>query len=160
AVQALEDPDSNRVFTQASAEDERHTAWLFPGQGAQYAGMGEDLYRAEPVFRAQVDRCSEWLRPVLEFDLREVLYPAENRVSDASERLRQTAISQPAIFVTEYALAQLWLSWGLRPQAMLGHSVGEYVAACLAGVFSLEDGLSLVAARGRLMQGMPGGSML
>jgi non-ribosomal peptide synthase protein (TIGR01720 family) len=160
AAQALEDPNSNRVFTQVPADGEHHTAWLFPGQGAQYAGMGEDLYRAEPVFREQVDQCSEWLRPHLGFDLRESLYPSESHAVEAAQRLRQTAIAQPAIFVTEYALAKLWWAWGLRPQAMLGHSIGEYVAACLAGVFSLEEGLSLVAERGRLMQGLPGGSML
>ncbi|HZF37792.1 MAG TPA: SDR family NAD(P)-dependent oxidoreductase, partial [Blastocatellia bacterium] len=160
AIQVLEDPHSNRVLTGISSDGERHSAWMFPGQGAQYAGMGEDLYRTEPVFREQVDRCSEWLGPLLGFDLREALYPSKGRDLEAAQRLRQTAIAQPAIFVTEYALAKLWSAWGLRPQAMLGHSIGEYVAACLAGVFSLEDGLSLVAARGRLMQGLPGGSML
>ena len=160
AVQALEDSDSNRVFTQTTAEGERHTAWLFPGQGAQYAGMGEDLYRDEQVFREQVDKCSELLRPSLGFDLREALYPTESHAVEASQRLRRTAVAQPAIFVTEYAMAQLWLSWGVSPRAMIGHSVGEYVAACLAGVFSLEEGLSLIAARGSLMQELPGGSML
>lgn len=122
--------------------------------------MGLELYQYEPTFREQVDLCSEILNPHLGFDLRQVLYPSEVRASEASEQLKQTAITQPALFVIEYALAQLWQEWGVKPQAMIGHSIGEYVAACLAGVFSLEEALSLVAARGRLMQGLPDGSML
>ena len=136
--------------------------FLFPGQGAQYPDMGRGLYETEEVFRDEVDRCAEILRPHLGFDLREVLYPAEEgpiwtRRRSGCSRRRST---QPALFVVEYALARLWMSWGVRPQAMLGHSIGEYVAACLAGVFSLEDALALVAARGRLMQSMPPGAML
>jgi non-ribosomal peptide synthase protein (TIGR01720 family) len=107
-----------------------------------------------------VDACAELLRPDLGLDLRDVLYPRGGRPEEAAGRLRQTFITQPALFVVEYALARLWMSWGVRPRAMIGHSIGEYVAACLAGVFSLEDALTLVAARGRLMQELPGGSML
>ncbi len=130
-------------------------AFLFPGQGAQHAGMGCGLYGAEPVFRAAVDQCADVLQPLLGRDLRAVMHAPEH-----AEALLGTGLAQPALFTVGYALAQLWQSWGLRPAAMLGHSVGEFVAACLAGVFSLEDALGLIAARGRLMNAMPGGAML
>ena len=136
-------------------------AFLFTGQGSQYVEMGLGLYRAEPIFRAEVDRACELLRPKLGLDLREKLYPPEGHSrEEASRQLLQTSITQPALFVVEHALARLLMSWGVTPQAMLGHSVGELVAAHLAGVFSLEDALELVATRGRLMQAMPPGSML
>ncbi|HET9229165.1 MAG TPA: amino acid adenylation domain-containing protein [Thermoanaerobaculia bacterium] len=121
-------------------------AFLFPGQGAQHAGMAEELYATEPVFREALDEAREILRSELDLDLR--------------GNLDETALAQPMLFAVEHALARLWISWGVKPEAMLGHSVGEYVAACLAGVFSLEDGLRLVAARGRLMQEQPPGAML
>ena len=138
-------------------------AFMFSGQGTQYSNMGHDLYVGEPIFRASVDQCAALLAPHLGLDLRGLLYPALYPSGDpalAATALQQTAIVQPAIFTIEYALAQLWLAWGIRPAALIGHSIGEYVAACLAGVFSLADGLALVAARGRLMQGLPGGAML
>ena len=122
--------------------------------------MGLELYQEEPTFREQVDRCAEILTPHLGLDLREVLYPIPGRAEEATQQLQQTWLTQPALFVIEYALAQLWIAWGIQPQAMIGHSIGEYVAACLAGVFSLEDALALVAARGRLMQQLPSGAML
>jgi acyl transferase domain-containing protein len=122
--------------------------------------MTRGLYEGEPSFRRDVDACAERLQGPLGFDLREVLYPEEARLEEASERLKQTAVTQPALFVVELALARLWMRWGIKPQCMIGHSVGEYVAAHLAGVFSLEDALGLVAERGRLMQSMPPGSML
>src|SRR5207247_2609349 len=100
------------------------------------------------------------LRPLLGLDLRTLLYPQTEKMEEAGEQLKQTAITQPALFVIEYALAKLWMSWNVKPEAMLGHSIGEYVAACLAGVFSLEDALKLVAARGRMMQQLPAGTML
>jgi acyl transferase domain-containing protein len=160
AASALDSLDPKRVFSGAHPAAERQVVFMFPGQGAQYVNMGRGLYESEPVFREQVDLCSELLRPHLGTDLREVLYPAQGRDEAATEELRQTRLTQPALFVNEYALAQLWTKWGVRPRAMIGHSIGEYVAACLAGVFTLEDALALVAARGSLMQQLPGGSML
>jgi acyl transferase domain-containing protein/acyl carrier protein len=145
------------TFLEGRAGDGRSVAFLFSGQGSQYAGMGRTLYADQPVFRETVDRSAELLRPHLGLDLREALYPAD---SAAASLLDRTALAQPALFVTEYALARLWLSFGIRPAALLGHSLGEYVAACLAGVFSLEDALALVAARGALMQSLPAGAML
>jgi phthiocerol/phenolphthiocerol synthesis type-I polyketide synthase E len=133
-------------------------AFLFPGQGAQQVGMGRDLYEREPIFRAQVDRCCELLQPELKVDLREILYPAHAAETEAL--LTQTALTQPALFVIEYALAQVWLARGVSPQVMIGHSLGEYVAAVLAGIFTLPAALHLLAVRGRLMQGLPSGVML
>jgi acyl transferase domain-containing protein len=132
-------------------------AFLFPGQGAQYVDMAGGLYREEPTFRAEFDQCAEAFAEHL--DLHAVVFPAEG-TPDAADRLARTEFTQPAVFAVEYALAQLWQSWGVRPAAMLGHSIGEYVAACLSGVFSLRDAARLVAARGRLVQSMPPGAML
>jgi acyl transferase domain-containing protein/NADP-dependent 3-hydroxy acid dehydrogenase YdfG len=129
--------------------------FMFPGQGAEYVGMGRELYDSEPSFREQVDRSCALLRDVLDLNLREILYSKSLQASP-----RPTSIVQPSLFVTEYALASLWLDWGVTPQAMVGHSLGEYVAACLADVFTVEDALKLVAARGRLMQLLPPGAML
>ena len=160
ALKTLETLDPKRVFTSLQEADNRPVAFMFPGQGAQYANMGLELYQLEPTFREQVDLCADLLKQHLGFDLRDVLYPSDGQAEEAGQRLNQTIISQPALFVIEYALARLWLEWGLQPQAMIGHSIGEYVAACLSGVFSLKDALALVATRGRLMQTLPAGAML
>ncbi|HST63246.1 MAG TPA: aminotransferase class III-fold pyridoxal phosphate-dependent enzyme, partial [Longimicrobium sp.] len=160
----------------------RPVAFLFPGLGMQHVDMARGLYDAEPAFREAVDVCCELLRPVLGSDLRDVLYaaaPAEGegaggggwdlrrllgrgRGADAADGspLDDTRLAQPAVFVTEYALAKLWMSWGVVPRALLGHSLGEYVAACVAGVMRLEDALRLVALRARLIDALPAGAML
>jgi amino acid adenylation domain-containing protein len=153
AAAALSGRDPERLLSRVPTADtgRRPVAFLFPGQGTQYAGMGRELYEREPVYRAAIDECAGILAPHLDgVDL--LALPAS--------RIQETALAQPALFAVEYALARLWMAWGLQPEAMLGHSLGEYVAACLAGVFSLEDGLALVAARGRLMQSLPAGAML
>ncbi|MEU8110193.1 SDR family NAD(P)-dependent oxidoreductase [Nonomuraea muscovyensis] len=157
AVAALTDP--RRLLTGKAGTP--RVAWLFSGQGAQYAGMGAGLYRTEPVFAAAVDECAALLRDELDgLDLRTLFFPDDDARQDADERLRQTALTQPALFTIEWALARLWRSWGVEPAAMIGHSIGEYVAATVAGVYDLPDALRLVAARGRLMQSIPPGSML
>jgi len=158
-VEALEGRDPGRCWTDVARNRNRPVAFMFPGQGSQYVNMGRELYEGEPVFREQVNQCCALLSSHLGMDLREVLYGDNHQAEAATNRLRQTAVTQPALFVIEYALARLWMHWGVRPQAMIGHSSGEYVAACLAGVFSLEDALSLVAMRGRLMQELPAGAM-
>ncbi|HVU35198.1 MAG TPA: beta-ketoacyl synthase N-terminal-like domain-containing protein, partial [Opitutaceae bacterium] len=136
-------------------------AFLFTGQGAQVVGMARELYANEREFRAIIDRGSEWLRAPLELDLRTVLYPAgEAGAASAADRLTQTRITQPALFLVEYALARLWMDAGVKPNAMIGHSLGEYVAACLAGVFTFEDALAIVTERARLMQAQAPGAML
>jgi acyl transferase domain-containing protein len=122
--------------------------------------MGRELYQTEPVFQQECDRCFELLQSRSGLDLKAYLYPTEADTEEVAQQLQQTAIAQPAIFVIEYALAQLWMSWGIKPVAAIGHSIGEYVAATIAGVFSLEDALDLVTVRGNLMQQLPYGSML
>src|SRR5262245_5100279 len=135
-------------------------AFLFPGQGVQCMNAGRELYEEFQTFREQVDECSRFLEPSLGLNLRALLYPSPENAPDAERRLLETAVAQPAIFVIEYALARLWIEWGLRPAVMVGHSLGEYVAACLAGVLCLEDALRVVAFRGRLMQEAGPGAML
>ncbi|UZF91585.1 non-ribosomal peptide synthetase/type I polyketide synthase [Bosea sp. NBC_00550] len=155
AAEALRKQNTARAAAVSGTGD---LVFMFPGQGAQYPQMGRELYAGEPIFRQTVDLCCEILKPRLDLDLRSLLYPSNGGAH--AERLAATVMAQPAIFTVEYALSQLLMSWGLGPAAMIGHSVGEFAAACIAGVFSLEDALSLVATRGRMMQDLPGGAML
>ncbi|MDZ8262383.1 type I polyketide synthase [Nostoc sp. ChiQUE01b] len=158
AIEALQDPQ--RAFTHYQEPCNRSVVFMFSGQGSQYVNMGRELYETETVFREQVDYCCELLKPHLEVDLRTVLYPNEEKAQQAAQKLQQTAITQPALFVIEYALAKLWMAWGVHPETMIGHGVGEYVAATVAGVFSVEDALAIVATRGKLMQQCKSGAML
>lgn len=160
AVSILERPGWKQGFTSCKEADVPPVVFMFPGQGAQYVNMARQLYEVEPTFQKQVDICAEILKPGLGLDLRHILYPTGAEAEGAAEQLQQTAITQPALFVIEYALAKLWMEWGVHPHSIVGHSIGEYTAACLADVFSLEDGLLLVAARGQMMQEMPRGKML
>ena len=160
AIAALEQRDPKRIFAQSQPHPNPSVAFMFPGQAAQRVSMGSGLYLAEKRFRETVNFCSTFLASRLGLDLRRLLFPEPSNTPSARTQLKQTSCAQPALFTLEYALAQLWLDWGVRPEAMIGHSIGEYVAACLAGVFTLEEALGLVAARGRLMQGLPRGSML
>ena len=160
AIAALESASEQPVLNHGSIDEPSPITFMFSGQGSQYPNMGLELYQSESVFRAEIDRCAELLKPHLGKDIREIIYPPSGQETTAAKQLTQTSITQPALFVIEYALAKLWQSWGIEPQAMIGHSIGEYVAACLAGVFSLEDALKLVATRGQLMEQLPPGVML
>lgn len=148
------------------AKEAPRVAMLFPGQGTQYPGMGEDLYRTEPFYRQIVDDCCQQLMALTGLDLLPTIYPKIAEADDsqawenAARTLEQTRYAQPALFVTSYALAKLWMQWGVQPAWLVGHSVGELAAACLAGVFSLGDALLFVARRGEWMQEQPTGSML
>jgi amino acid adenylation domain-containing protein len=188
AIGVLRDLPGGRLHERHDAKLTRDVVFMLPGLGDQYPGMGADLYRQEPVFRRTVDECCELLHPVLGLDLRTVLYPGGAAGQDsapgqatsaatgdsappfdlramllgasAESDLQRTALAHPALFVTEYALARLLESWGVHPAALIGHSLGEYVAATLAGVFRLPDILRFVGERGRLISALPGGCML
>jgi len=179
-AQIVAAPPPERVVGGVVEGETRSVAFLFPGLGDHYPNMARGLYEAEPVFRAEVDRCAEILRPLLGTDIREVLFPGEApsdavpaggfdlrrmlgrdaEADPAAERLNHTELAQPAVFVVDYALAKLWMSFGIVPAAVIGHSLGEYAAACIAGILSLEDALALVADRARIIQALPGGAML
>ncbi len=161
AAKTLESGDRRRIYTAHTVSPRKKVAFMFSGQGSQYVNMAAGVYRTEQVFRDCLDQCAESLRPRLGLDLRAVVYPAAKEGAiEETTLLNQTWLTQPALFAVEYALAKLWMSWGIEPHNMIGHSIGEYVAACLAGVFSVEDALNLVAIRGRLMQDLPPGAML
>ncbi len=162
AIQTLGsiDPERVMVYSHPEESEEKSVVFMFSGQGAQYVNMGRDLYETEPTFKKYVDTCCELLEESLDLDLRTLIYPHATNEASAQEMLAQTRYTQPALFVVEYAMAELLKEWGIEPQAMIGHSIGEYVAACRAGVLNLEDALELVALRGDLMQRMPGGAML
>jgi amino acid adenylation domain-containing protein len=177
ARRALAERDPRRLLGAFREEGRRPVAFLLPGVGDHYAGMAHGLYGAEPTFREHLDRCAGLLRP--RFDLLDVLFPAGREMAEgggpdlrrmlgrapqpedeASRRLHRTLFAQPAVFAVEYALAQVWMEWGIQPETLLGYSLGEYTAACLAGVLSLEDALLLVAERARLIDDLPAGAML
>src|SRR5262249_45562684 len=160
AFERLRDPNREGIAEGHADMRARPVVFMFPGQGAQYPGMGAGLYRTEPVFRQHADQCIELLRKCSGTDLKPVLYPDRPFSEADTSQFAQTHITQPALFLTEYALAKLWMHWGITPEAMVGHSLGEYVAACLSGVMSLEDALVIVAKRGLLMQQTQPGVML
>ncbi|MUL39086.1 type I polyketide synthase [Gloeocapsopsis dulcis] len=182
AIVALQNP--KRVLTSTEETNERPVAFMFTGLGTQYINMTEELYQVEPTFREHIDLCCSLFQPLLGVDLKQVIYPtSESTKPEATtanpgidlrqmlgrntqpadpttQKLNQTSLTQPALFTIEYALAQLWMSWGMRPVAMIGYSLGEYVAATLAGVLSLKDAVTLVAKRAQMIQELPSGAML
>ncbi|HSF42281.1 MAG TPA: amino acid adenylation domain-containing protein [Thermoanaerobaculia bacterium] len=176
ARRILEERDPRRLLTGVQDGGRRPVAFLLSGVGDHYPGMARGLYETEPVFRAALDRCFEVLADGPWRDLREAVFAGLERTAEggldlrrmlgrgdadeAARRLHRTLYAQPAVFAVEYALAQLWMSWGVEPEALLGYSLGEYVAACLAGVFPLEDALPLVAERARWIEELPAGAML
>jgi len=150
---------SKEVHSDSLRQISNELGFLFPGQGSQFLQMGRELYEKEMVFRNAVDHCAEIIKEDLQMDIREVMYPDVNS-PEAQNRLKDTRYTQPALFVVEYALAQLWLSWSIEPTFVCGHSIGEFVAAQLAGIFTLPDALKLITLRGKLVSELPGGSML
>jgi len=159
ALQRAEQPGPTSVAT-GKISDLQSVAFLFSGQGPQHCDMGRELYQTEPVFRKWIDACAALAQPHLGFDFREMLYPAEAAAAESAKQIKQTWNAQPILFAVEYALAQLWISWGIRPAKLIGHSLGEYPAACLSGVFTLEDAISIVCVRGALMKKVSEGAML
>jgi acyl transferase domain-containing protein len=148
------------VIEGARDGERREVAFMFAGGGAQYAGMGRALHAAQPVFRETLDECLRLLVPHLDADLAALLFPAPGALEVAQRELERPSRALPALFAVQYAQARLWMSWGVRPAAMIGHSMGEYTAACLAGVLKPADALALVAFRGRLFERVPAGAMV
>ena len=168
AIRELSSPASTQSLSFTTTEKSPAVVFMFPGQGSQYVDMALELYQSEPVFRQEMDRCFEILKPLMDYDLKKILYPSlggggnspdKSSRSYKSNIINETEITQPVIFIIEYALARLLMSWGIKPNAMIGHSIGEYTAACLSGVFSLENALKIVSLRGKLMQQVPPGAM-
>lgn len=157
AIAALREPENLETCV---AGGPRPVVFMFPGQGSQYPGMAEALYQSEPVVRDAIDHCAKVLKSHVGRDLRTLLFPPERQRKQAAAELMNTAWAQPALFTVEYAVAALWRSWGIEPAAMVGHSVGEYVAATIAGVMPLDDALLLIARRGQLIAAMPRGAMI
>ncbi|MFC6584917.1 acyltransferase domain-containing protein [Sulfitobacter aestuariivivens] len=160
AADLLEAADTRRVFTHEALGADPDVVFMFPGGGAQYAGMARDLYTTEPVFADWMDRGIAHLQPQLTYDIRALWLPEAGQSGAADAALKQPSVQLPLIAITEYALARLWLSWGVTPAAMVGHSMGENVAACLAGVMRFEDLIDLVLLRGQLFDEVPAGGML
>lgn len=159
AIESLSVLEVGEGGIRRTAETPPEVAFLFPGGGTQHANMALALYREAPVFRECVDQCLEILARIARKDIRWMLYPDTGHEAAADEQLARIEHTQPLLFIVEYAMAKLWISRGVVPSVMLGHSLGEYVAACLAGVFSLEDAIRVVTERGRLMQSMEAGAM-
>ncbi|QHQ34096.1 type I polyketide synthase [Algicella marina] len=160
AADLLEEADPRRVFTHSFVADDPEVVFMFPGGGAQFAGMARDLYETEPVFQEWMDKGLDILQPKLDYDIRALWLPEAGEVEAADEKLKKPSVQLPLIMITEYALAQLWMSWNVAPAAFVGHSMGENTAACLAGVMSFEDCIGLVHLRGTLMDSVPKGGML
>jgi acyl transferase domain-containing protein/thioesterase domain-containing protein/acyl carrier protein len=160
AATLLEGTDTRRVFTHSHLGEDPEVVFMFPGGGAQYAGMARELYATEPVFQDWMDRGLEVLQRQLDYDIRALWLPESDQHADAVEKLKRPSVQLPLIMIVEYALAQLWISWGVKPAALVGHSMGENTAACLAGVMSFEDCIGLVLLRGRLFDTVPVGGML
>ncbi|MBU3029965.1 type I polyketide synthase [Paracoccus marinaquae] len=160
AAAKLDEGDPRKIFTHQELPERPETVFMFPGGGAQYAGMARDLYETEPVFRDWMDKGLEHLAPSLDYDLRALWLPEDHARAEAVERLKRPSVQLPLIMITEYALAQLWISWGVQPAALIGHSMGENTAACLAGVLGFEDCIGLVHLRGQLFDTIAPGGML
>ncbi|MBL7938098.1 MAG: amino acid adenylation domain-containing protein, partial [Flavobacteriales bacterium] len=159
-IEAIANKDAQLIGTRELHEAAPGVVFMFPGQGSQYVNMGRDLCESEPVFKQHFDRCCELFSKEFGTSLRDIIFPKAGEEEKAAEQLKQTIYTQASLFTIHYSLAKLWMHWGITPDAMMGHSIGEFAAACLAGVFSLEDAVKLVANRGRMMQELPGGSML
>ena len=160
AAAQLEACDPRRIVTGTARRERTSTVFLFPGGGAQYAGMSAELYEKEPVFREALDACIAVVQPRIPVDLRRLMFPSPDAVTEADRQLESPSLALPALFAVEYALAMLLRSWGLVPDALIGHSAGEYAAACVSGVLSMPDAMSLVALRGKLFETLPRGAML
>jgi len=178
AIEILSSSEPRKIQTDTANDEKKTVVFMFPGLGPQYVNMGCQLYETEPLFRQEIDRCFEILKPLTDYDIKEILYPdippqstqSTQREDDIDKtfaisatsevNINQNEIAQLVIFIFEYALAQLIMKWGIKPDAMIGYSLGEYTAACLAGVFSLEDALKIMVIRGKLINTLPAGGMI